>query len=80
MLFKVLVTASIIAILAGFAKAARADEYLKCTQQAINPYKGKPMSAGLGPVWIKRSGDTYTSTTEFEFNKEMYQKLSNLKK
>lgn len=63
-----------------FIGVARADEYLKCSKQVINPYKGKPMSAGAGSIWLKKSGDKVSESSEFEMLKEEFSKITTLKK
>lgn len=60
---------------------ANANEHYKCTQQVINPYKGRAMSAGNGAKWFKRdSKGNLVESNEFEFTKEAYSQLNSLKK
>lgn len=79
-MFKLIMALALLAGLLGFVNAAKASEYLKCTQQAINPYKGRPMSAGSGTQWIKKDGDKLTVASEFEFMQQAYASLQGLKK
>jgi hypothetical protein len=75
-IYRVILGAAVILTLTGIAQA----DYLKCSKQAINPYKGKMMSAGAGTVWIKKTGTGYTESSEFEAMKEAYATLQDLKK
>ena len=48
-MFRLLMILSALAALIGFARIAHADEYLKCTPQAINPAGHPGMHSPLKP-------------------------------
>jgi hypothetical protein len=77
LIYRVILGVAVVLTLTGIA---RADEYLKCSKQAINPYKGKMMSAGAGTIWVKKSGTGYVESSEFDAMKEAYSTLGGLKK
>jgi hypothetical protein len=60
--------------LGALVGVARADDYLKCTQQTLNPVKVRLMSAGLGTVIVKKSGDSYKISDENEAVIELLKK------
>ncbi len=65
-LFKLIMFLSALLTVLGLAATARADTYLKCTAQVVNPYKGTLMSSGEETIYLHQEGDKLVKVTKVE--------------